>query len=86
MIIIMYIGLYEGTLGDWGMYNISQFGQDIWPMMRLPDGQQPLVYRDPAYLLGPGIIGAYRNLRNPDMTPAERQFNRHMSRQRMSLE
>ena len=68
------------------MYSISQFGRDICSTIQLPNGQQPLVYDDPAYFLGPGIIGAYRNLRNRDMTPAERQFNKHMSRQRMSVE
>ena len=82
----MYIGPYEGTLGDWSMYTISQLGKDIRPTMRLHNGQQPLVYGDPAYFLGPGIIDTYRNLRNRDMTPTEHQFNNHMSRQRMSVE
>jgi len=77
---------YEGTLGDWSMYTISKFGSEIWPTIQLPGGEQPLVYGDPAYFLGPGIIGAYRNHRNRDMTIAERQFNKHMARQRMSIE
>lgn len=48
LIIIIYIGPYEGTLGDWSMYTISQLGKDIRPTMRLHNGQQPLVYGDPA--------------------------------------
>jgi len=86
LIVHISIGPYEGTLGDWSMYGISKFGNKIWPTMRLPNGQQLLVYGDPAYFLGPVIIGAYRNLRDRDMTPVERQFNKHMSRQRMSVE
>jgi len=43
---------YEGTLGDWSMYGISNTGNEIWPTMRLPNGQQPLVYGDPVHFLG----------------------------------
>jgi len=68
------------------MYGILKFGNEIWPTMRLPNGQQPLVDGDPAYFLRPGIIGAYCNLRDSVMTPAEPEFYKHMSRERMSVE
>ena len=68
------------------MYGISKFGNDIWPTMRLPNRQQPLVYGDPAYFLGLAIIGAYRNLWDRNMTPAEGPFNKYISQQRMSVE
>ncbi|RPA88443.1 hypothetical protein L873DRAFT_1726039, partial [Choiromyces venosus 120613-1] len=61
-LIIHLAGPYEGTLGDWSMYAQSKFGTEVWPTMQLPNGEQPLVYGDPAYFLGLGVIGAYHNL------------------------
>jgi hypothetical protein len=47
------------------MYALSKFGTEIWPTMQLPDGQRPLVYGDPAYFLGPGVIGGIPEFTQP---------------------
>ncbi|RPA98205.1 hypothetical protein L873DRAFT_1808813 [Choiromyces venosus 120613-1] len=61
-LIIYLAGPYEGTLGDWSMYAQSKFGMEVWPTIQLPNSEQPLVYGDPAYFLGPGVISAYHSL------------------------
>ncbi|KAG0126029.1 hypothetical protein HOY82DRAFT_492016 [Tuber indicum] len=68
------------------MYSQSKFPTRVAPTLRLPNGQTPVVYGDPAYFLGTGVIGAFRNHRYRDISDDERRFNQHMSRQRMSVE
>lgn len=82
----MNTGPYEGTLGDWLMFQLSRFPERVQRNLRLPDGREPLVYGDPAYFLGRGIMGAYRHQRDRNMTEEELRFNRYMANQRITIE
>jgi len=68
------------------MYTQSEFPTQVAPGLHLLNSETAVVYGDPACFLGTGVIGAFRNQRHREMTEAERQFNRHMARQRMSVE
>jgi len=68
------------------MYTQSEFPTQVASGLHLPNSETALVYGDPAYFLGTGVIGGFRNHRHREMTEPEPRFNRHMARQRMRVE
>ena len=84
-------GPFEGKLGDWRMWNLSNLEQTLHIIMNAPDslgGTERIlfIYRDLAYIPAYGIMGGYKARVNHPLTEQQKAMNAIMSEVRVSVE
>ena len=82
-------GPIVGSCGDWYVFQQSDIEQDIKRLYEnagIPEDEQLYVYGDPAYTGSSATMGAYRRPRGGELTPAQADFNKQMSKKRVSVE
>lgn len=78
-----FFGPIEGRRHDSGMLRESGLMAQLQTFMNQPDGTPYSLYGDPAYPLRPHLIAPYRG---SSLSAEEQEFNRLMSRVRVSVE
>lgn len=81
-----FFGPVVGSRGDWYLFGKSGLEEKIERLFEGDAGNILYIYGDPAYHGSQATMGAYRRPPRRQLTQAQKEFNRQMSKNRVSVE